>query len=91
MADVGALIGAFIITFLLSRLALWLLRNRLAGKSRILTAHALVLAFSWVASAFGKADGGPLNWESGALYVLPVLCWAALDLYREVDTRGALR
>lgn len=81
----GALIGAFVITFLLSRLALLILRSWNAGAMKLLVAHAATLATSWTISAFGNANGGPLDWSAGIMYVPPVLVWLAVDILRRKD------
>lgn len=80
---IGQLFGAFIITFLLSRLILWLSKNWHGGFGRLVAAHGLSLLICWVAYAFGSADGGPLNWSGGVLYAVPQIIWLIVDVLRK--------
>lgn len=82
MFNIGQLVGAFIITFLLSRLALYLLRRWDGGTNKLAAAHGGTLAVSWVLSAFGHADGGPPDWSAGIVYAVPVVVWFVVDLVR---------
>lgn len=79
--QIGAFVGALGITFLISRLFLWLLKRQPRGV-RLATAHLATLALVWVLSAVGHADGDPLAWNSGTSYVVPVIIWMAVDFLR---------
>lgn len=83
MADIWFFVGALIPTFLLSRIALWLLKRWNGGYARLVAAHVLSLAVATLIGAFGMADGGPLAFGVAFLsYVGPQLLWMALDGWR---------
>ena len=72
---------AFLATFLLSRLTLWLLRKWDGGMTRLLAAHALSLAVCWAVFAFGTLDG-KVYLEGGILFILPQAIWFLVDYFR---------
>ena len=73
MAYIGSLVGAFISTFLLSRLFLILTRKLFANRMKAtLIAYAVLVPFVIVLAALGNSDGGPMAWDSTFVY-LPVL------------------
>jgi hypothetical protein len=80
---VAELIGALVGTFLFSRVFVWiadkLIRNKIVA---ILIAYVLLTAFVIVAPAFGNADGGPLAWRSGLIYLPFVIAFLLYDLFR---------
>ena len=77
---------AFLATFLLSRLTLWLLRKWDGGMKRLLAAHALSLAVCWAVFAFGTLDG-KVYLEGGVLFVLPQAVWFLVDYFRGKSAR----
>ncbi len=81
---IGQIAGAFIITFLLSRLALWILKRWDGGIGKLAVAHGSTLALLWTGYAFGSADGGPPNWSGGVIYAFPVFIWFVVDMMRGV-------
>ena len=77
---------AFLATFLLCRLTLWLLRKWDGGMTRLLAAHALSLAVCWAVFAFGTLDG-KVYLEGGVLFVLPQAIWFLVDFFRGKSAR----
>lgn len=77
----GQLLGALIITFLLTRLGLRLTRNLQPGR-RLLVSHVSVWLLSGTLYGFGAADGGPFTPSGYVIYAIPVLFWAAVDGFR---------
>lgn len=84
---IGELAGALVPTFLVSRLLLWLTKNWHGGALRLLLVHIVTAAIACTISAFGHADGGPLNWASSDVYLLAQAVWLAVDFYRERGKR----
>ena len=78
--SLGAFAGAAAITFLLSRLGLWLTKRWNGGFIRILAVHLVCLAIVVVLSAFGHADDGPPNWTAAAVYAFAQAAWMVFDL-----------
>ena len=77
---------AFLATFVLSRLTLWLLRRWDGGMARLLAAHALSLAICWAVFAFGTLDG-KVYLEGGVLFILPQGVWFLVDYFRGKSAR----
>mgnify|MGYP003678495563 CR=1 FL=1 len=76
----GQIVGAVIITFLLSRLILLMMRSWDGGYWRLVLVHL----FTWVTSALiagiGMADGGPFMGAYAAMIYGPaVLFWLFVD------------
>ena len=79
--DVGFVIGALAITFLLIRLANWCLRK--VGVNRFGLAHVLVAVVMTIVGAYGAADGGePRFLFSAANYVSTAMVWLFVDYFR---------
>ncbi len=77
----GAIVGALVGSYLLSRLALWLLKAMGDKRDRILGAHGATFAFVTVAGGYGYADGGePQFLHAAEIYILPIILWLAIDL-----------
>jgi hypothetical protein len=74
------MIGALIPTFLLSRLALWLLKRWLGGKTRLLFANLASWLFVAVLGGFAFASFATFTFEAAVLYALPQLIWLAMDM-----------
>ena len=79
-------LGAFVATFVLSRLALWLLGKWDKGRMRLLTAHGISFAICWAVFAFGAFDG-KVYWEGGILFLLPQGVWLLVDYFRGESAR----
>jgi hypothetical protein len=71
---------AFLATFVLSRLALWLLRKWDGGWLR-LAAHAASFALCWAFFTFGSSDG-KVYWSGGVIYLFPQALWVLVDYLR---------
>lgn len=82
MFNIGSFLGALGITFLISRLFLWLLKKWNGGVIRLFVAHGTTLALAWTLSAFGHADGGPLRWDAGVIYAFAQTVWLVLDVIK---------
>lgn len=80
-------VGALIATFLLTRLANWILRRckvRPWGWS-----HAIVAALSVLGGAYGFSRGGEMAWEHAAMIYLPaVAVWLVVDFFAERGRRA---
>jgi hypothetical protein len=77
---IGGVLGALAITYLLTRLALWLLKRMGDDTRRILVAYAAVFVFSVMAGGYGLANGGTPDFLRPALlYGLPLLLWLVVD------------
>jgi hypothetical protein len=82
MGDIAFLVGALVPTLFLSRLAAWLLRNRLGnGYGLALVANAASL--SACLGILSMTDNVDNFWA----YVLAQIIWLAMDLFRA--KRGA--
>ena len=75
------LFGFWVAAFLISRLALRLMRNWDGGMARLLAAHTVALALCWGFFAFGSADGR-VYFGAGAVTLLPVGFWFVVDYLR---------
>lgn len=83
MAELGFFVSGLVVTFLISRLFLWLLRSWDGGATRLVAAHGA----SWILASFlagmGMADGGAFAGARAALsYALPQAVWIIIDLMR---------
>ncbi|QIG47543.1 DUF4339 domain-containing protein [Nordella sp. HKS 07] len=76
-------LGAVLGIILLSRLAIWGLGAWKAQSiARLVVAHLLTYIVAAVGSAYGHADGGPVQWEWGfRAYALPSLLVMAFDIF----------
>lgn len=79
--------GALVLTYLLTRLANWVMRR--CGVMRPWGwSHLVVAIFAVVAGAFGGAGGGPLAWEWAATLYLPTTAlWLWFDYFAEKRRR----
>lgn len=78
----GAIVGAIIATFLLSRLFLWLSRKWISGAAAIATAHVVTIGIIFVAAGLGAANGGPFQADAVLIYLLPWAAWLVFDFVR---------
>lgn len=76
----GYFVGTLVPTFLISRLFLWLTRNRRDTVARLLLMHGASFAVCELLAGLGFANGGPFAWEAGLRYFLPQAIWLAVDL-----------
>jgi hypothetical protein len=76
----------FVQTFVLSRIALWLMRGWDGGWSRLLAAHFVSLALSWAWFSFGSTSG-KIYLAGGAVYVAPQALWLLIDYLRGKSAR----
>ena len=80
---IGSLIGALIITLLLSRVFRKWPFGRARGLMKAVGPNVLTLVLATVLGGFGNADGGsPQFLRAAGLYVLPVCLWTIVDLAR---------
>ena len=80
---VSFLVGALVGTFLISRLALLVLKRMGYSAGRLAVGHAASFAAITVIVGYGFADGGePRFLSAGLAYLLPQLFWLAFDLLR---------
>lgn len=78
---IGAIIGALAITYLMSRLMLWLLKRVSDRRARCLWAHGLAYLLAAILGGLGYADGGPPKFlYAASLYLLPTIMWLVIDL-----------
>lgn len=90
-ALLGFLVGAFFGVLLVSRLLTWLFW-KLMGKTMRATilAYVVIVPALLILPALGNADGGPLVWTAGLIYMLPCLFFLVIDI-RTVDAAEARR
>lgn len=84
---VGQLIGALLASLLFSRVFTWFFW-KVIGKNRSSTflSYAVMAITIIVLAAIGNADGGPLAWEAGLIYMPFCLLFLVLDMRRIVAT-----
>jgi hypothetical protein len=84
LATLATLIGALVITFLVSRLIGRVLKGRVPDPSRLLIANGGTLAVATFLGGYGFAPSGtpPVFTVAFTTYVLPVLAWTAYDIVR---------
>lgn len=80
---IGNIVGAFLGALLISRLFTWLIW-KLLGKKRSTTilSYVVICPVILILAAIGNADGGPLAWKAGLIYMPFCLLFLALDLRR---------
>lgn len=82
------LVGALVVTFLLSRLVRLGFRHRV-GLTKHVAVHAVTLAIAAILGGFGMADGGDPAFGSALIGYLPaVLVWLGFDAFSDRRTRG---
>jgi hypothetical protein len=92
MAELGVFVGALIPTFLISRLALWLLRTWDGGTSRLIAVHAASLLLISFIAGIGMADYGAFaGVRAITTYSLPQAVWLIVDLVRFTHRNPASR
>jgi hypothetical protein len=74
----GQFVGRLIITFLLSRVGLFLLRGWDGGAHKLAVVHGGTLAFCWTMYDLIIGRG----WSSGFVFLIPVIIWFVVDLVR---------
>lgn len=82
MGDIAFFIGAFVGTFLISRLV-WLAARwwpNSMGKAAVLSLVSAALVVTL--AAWGNADGGPLNFASAPFYIAAQALVFAMDAWR---------
>jgi hypothetical protein len=88
MGDIGAsivafMIGALLITFLVSRLIGLLIRRWVSNPTKLLIANFGTLMVATVLGGYGFANGEqPLFSTAFFSYVVPVMVWLVHDLLR---------
>ena len=91
-ATIGAILGALLRQFLLSRLALFALTKMGDTARRIYLAHAITYVVATLACAYGFAKGGPPQFLHEALAnLLPSLVWLVVDVLRMMRRRAKIR
>jgi hypothetical protein len=84
MADIGTLIGALLITFVVSRLLRRFAFRKVTGARKVLAPNIGALIVASIIGAFGMADGGsPAFGRAFLTYLLPVVIWTVVDAVRE--------
>lgn len=79
--SIGSFIGALAAMFLLSRLALWLLKLLGDNERRIFVAHVATFAMAVLLAGFGFGDErGPRFLYAASVYAIPTLIWVGVDL-----------
>lgn len=87
----GSLMGAFLMTGLMTRLAMLALKGMGDTPSRIVAATALAYVVSIALAGWGGADGGPWNPRSSwFFYAVGCAAWMALD-FRGLANREEAR
>ena len=74
-------IAALVPTFLISRLLLWLTKAWRGGYARYAVVNLLSGLIAVVLAAAGFANGGPLRWDAGLIYLAAQAVWLAVDLF----------
>ena len=84
MNGIGVFAGALVIVFLLSRLALALMRSwRSGGVARLVVAHLVSFLVATVLGGIGFADGGAFaGAKAAALYAPFQVFWLVVDVIR---------
>ena len=77
---VGAAFGGLVLTYLLTRLGLWLTKKMGDNQRRIWIVYAVTFALTVVLGGLGFADGGPPRFVfAAAIYGGPLLLWLVID------------
>lgn len=79
--DFGAIVGAMVPTFLISRIFLWITK-RWKSMWQISLCHIASGLLSCLISALGHADGGPLDWSYSFIYLVAQFLWFVFDVIR---------
>jgi apolipoprotein N-acyltransferase len=80
---VGFLIGAILGTFLFSRLFLWIAKKIISNKLiATIIAYVFFIPLALITAATGAANGGPLVWGAGLIYVPIALIFLVYDIFR---------
>jgi len=89
MRVIGLLFVGLLITWLLSRIGLRLLRGWDGEGSKLLFVHGGTLALCWVIYAFARADNGVPDWFAGHIFFAPQVVWALRDILRDPEREAA--
>jgi hypothetical protein len=77
----GFFVGAFVATFLVSRLLLWLVKSWDGGTRKVIVVHALSLVVCVLLALVGGAgEGGSSSAIYAMGYAAPQLLWMLMDL-----------
>lgn len=77
----GSFIGALILTYMLSALAIWSMKTWAGGVRKLCIAHFMALLAVTLIAGMGKADGGAFAPVAAFnAYALPQLCWLIFDI-----------
>ncbi len=82
---IGAILGAVIGARLFSWLFVWVVQKVWRsgdGVTKLIVGYGIAVVLSELVSAFGFADGGPLNWTAGLRYMVPFAVFFVIDLRR---------
>ena len=82
---ISGLIGAFIISYFVSRLMLVLLKGRSSGLQALIVANIASLILLTAFVGLLKAYMGPFLWTGGLIYIAPQIFWLVTDLLRRPD------
>ena len=82
---IGAILGAVLGARLFSWLFVWVVHKVWKsgdGITKLIVGYGIAVILSEIISAFGAADGGPLDWAFGLRYVVPFAVFFVIDLRR---------
>lgn len=80
---VGQLVGAAALTFIVSRLILWLTKTWPDYTRRVIFTHLSSLAICGLLGGIGMADGGAFaGLRATAVYAFPTAFWLVIDWWR---------
>lgn len=69
--------------FLISRLFVWVSWKVIVDKMKAtIVAYAVIFPFIFIVPAFGAADGGPIAWKAGLIYIPFGIFFLAIDILR---------
>lgn len=78
----GQAVGAFISQFLLATILHFAFRRFPNSAGKLIAIHAASAAIGIIVSAYGNADGGPLNFEDAPIRLAASAILFALDWLR---------
>jgi len=78
----GSIVGALLITYLLSSVAMWAFRRMGDTPARLFAAFGAAFLVMFVLSGFGSADGGPFNpWQNLPFYAAGFAVWLIVQWF----------
>jgi hypothetical protein len=83
MRVIGLLFVGLLVTWLLSRIGLRLLRGWSAEGGKLIVIHGGTLALCWAVYALVRAEDGVPDWFAGHFFFAPQVVWAVRDVLRE--------